>query len=277
MATMRENNPPMSEAHAREIMNATVEVAREVFGSNLVGAFALGSLAHGGFAPEVSDIDIALVLSEVDEQTAPLVDEVRGRIAARYTSPLASRVSIFWADEEHVRTGKRGDVRLGPVDRLDLLDSGVLLYGLDSREPGIRPSREELILAAAEFAAGKFTREYLSKTGVDLVAAGPRDASKFVLFPVRFLYTLESGNIGKNEAAANWYIESGRPSRQLVEAATAWREEGIRDPSAAAKLIDSETAGLFEEFFAAYSQAGPAVLPEALRKRFQEEVEYLRQ
>lgn len=276
MTTMSENNLPMSEAHAREILSATVEVARDVFDANLVGAFALGSLAHGGFAPEVSDIDIALVLSEVGEQTARLVDDVRGKVAAMYTSPLASRVSIFWADEEHVRTGNRSDARLGPVDRLDLLDSGVLLYGLDSREPGIRPSREELILTAAEFAAGKFTREYLSKTGVDLVAAGSRDASKFVLFPVRFLYTLESGNIGKNEAAANWYVESDGSSRRLVEAATAWREEGIGDPTEAAELIDAEASGLFEEFFEAYSQAYPAVIPEALRKRFQEEADCLR-
>ena len=33
-------------------------------GSRLVAAYALGSLAHGGFSPLVSDVDIGLVLAD---------------------------------------------------------------------------------------------------------------------------------------------------------------------------------------------------------------------
>ena len=35
---------------------------RAALGSRLVAAYALGSLAHGGFSPLVSDVDLGLIL-----------------------------------------------------------------------------------------------------------------------------------------------------------------------------------------------------------------------
>ncbi len=37
---------------------------RKVLGPRLVAAYALGSLAHGGFSPLVSDVDLGLVLTD---------------------------------------------------------------------------------------------------------------------------------------------------------------------------------------------------------------------
>ena len=45
------------------ILAEAVDFYREVLGDRLVAAYALGSLAHGGFSPLVSDIDIGLILA----------------------------------------------------------------------------------------------------------------------------------------------------------------------------------------------------------------------
>jgi hypothetical protein len=39
-----------------------------------------------------------------------------------------------------------------------------------------------------------------------LIAAGARKLTKLVLFPVRFLHTLRTGQIGENEAAVHHYL-----------------------------------------------------------------------
>jgi len=46
------------------ILAEAVEVYREALGGRLVSAYALGSLAHGGFSPLVSDIDLGPVLAD---------------------------------------------------------------------------------------------------------------------------------------------------------------------------------------------------------------------
>ena len=45
-----------------------------------------------------------------------------------------------------------------------------------------------------------------------LIAEGPRRVTKLVLFPVRFLYTAATGEVGTNDAAVAHYLEqSGAP------------------------------------------------------------------
>ena len=59
-----------------------------------------------------------------------------------------------------------------------------------------------------------------------LVARGPRHLTKVVLFPVRFLFTAETGEVGTNSAAAEHYLASARgPAAKLVSAAAGWRLE----------------------------------------------------
>jgi hypothetical protein len=64
------------------------------------------------------------------------------------------------------------------------------------------------------------------RTPSRLVARGPRQLTKVVLFPVRFLFTAETGHVGTNAVAAEHYLSSVHaPSARLVASALAWRDQ----------------------------------------------------
>jgi hypothetical protein len=235
------------------VLAAATAVACEVFGERLDAVFALGSLAHGGFAPLVSDVDIALILTELSSSTPAQVTEVAALAQARAATPLAQRLSVFWADWEGVHHGTLSAARLPAVDRLDLLDAGRLLHGTDRREGAERPDGETLVEEGAEFASSKFDDTYLSclHHPEALVNDGVRAVTKAVLFPVRFLYTLHTHRIGLNADAADWYAHHGR-HRPLAAAAMDWREHDIADPTAARALLHQHLVGLYDEFLDTY-------------------------
>jgi hypothetical protein len=92
---------------------------------------------------------------------------------------------------------------------------------------------------------------------VELVAGGVRAVTKAVLFPVRFLFTLRTGQIGHNASAAAWYSARGA-HRALVERALRWREDDIADPAEAVALLEQELIGVYDEFFGAYVRDLPS-------------------
>jgi hypothetical protein len=158
------------------------------------------------------------------------------------------------------------------VDRLDLIDSGRLLFGTDRRGPAVRPDRATLVRETAEFAVAGFDAEYLRRLRDPgaLLASGVRPVTKAVLFPVRFLYTLRTGRIGRNDDAAGWY--AGHCScRSLVDAAMSWRRGGIADHGRAERLLGGELVDLYVQFFDAYRAAladsGEPTLAESLAGR----------
>src|SRR5215213_9360916 len=109
----------MNEAIGEVILGQAVERARETWGARLLAAYALGSLAHGGFSDLVSDVDLGLGLAE------PLVADDAARVAAlgervrASGAPLADRLSVFWGSAATLRG--EGDLgRYPPLDRLDL-------------------------------------------------------------------------------------------------------------------------------------------------------------
>ena len=238
------------------VLAATTAVACEVFGDRLDAVFALGSLAHGGFAPLASDVDIVLILTELSSTTPAEITEVVVLAQARAATPLAQRLSVFWADWDGVRHGTLGTARLPAVDRLDLLDAGRLLHGTDRRGGAERPDGDTLVAEGAEFASTKFDDSYLSRLHHPevLVEDGVRAVTKAVLFPVRFLYTLHTHRIGLNTDAAEWYAHHGS-HRPLAAAAMQWREQDITDPAAARELLQEHLVGLYDEFLDTYIDA----------------------
>jgi hypothetical protein len=241
---------PLMEVDLSELGHAVLAEAvrayREALGERLMAAYGLGSLAHGGFSPLVSDVDLCIVLTDplhVDDEE--MIGRVAETVKARGT-PLHSRLSVFWGSPSTLR-GQHGGGRLPPLDLLDLIEHGLLLAGDDVRRDLPRPSRIDLLVAGAEFAldflAGVGPRDDLAgqtlgsmrpatEDAVEqvrrpevLLALGVRQVTKTVLFPVRFLYTATTGLVGTNESAAQHYI-AGRqaPSAELVGAALAWRK-----------------------------------------------------
>lgn len=239
-----------------DILHRATETAREVFDDDLAAVFALGSLAHGGFAPLCSDIDVALVVQELTEDTASRIDRVRQLSATGVNTPLAARLSIFWSDWPGVHHGPVTHARLPAVDRLDLLDHGRLLWGRDERAGAVPPDKDTLVAEGARFACLLCADDYLVRIHQPsrLVADGVRMVTKAVLFPIRFLYTLHTGTIGHNVHAAEWYATRGRHP-ELAEAALWWRENDIADPTAATALLAGSLFGVYEEFFDAYTAA----------------------
>src|SRR5690242_19670582 len=65
------------------------------FGPRLLGAHLIGSLAHGGFGPRYSDIDL-LILAEAGLSPDELT-RVR-ELANAVSEVQAAKLSIFWSD-----------------------------------------------------------------------------------------------------------------------------------------------------------------------------------
>lgn len=251
------------------ILEEAVARYTKVFGPRLRAAYALGSLAHGGFSPLVSDVDLGLVLTDPIEADDPqTVEAVAGEVKAG-GSALHERLSVFWGTPATL-AGRAAGGRFPPLDRLDLLENGRLLVGTDCREGLTGPDPAELLVAGAEFALdflgpGRRTADPASARLGSLAPAGqevmaeirqperlagqdPRHLTKIVLFPVRFLYTAATGRVGTNHAAVEHYVaDPGAVAPTLASEGLRWRTTAP-DPAAAATLLERELLPLYRQY-----------------------------
>jgi hypothetical protein len=252
------------------VLAEAAESYRAALGERLIAAYALGSLAHGGFSPQVSDIDLGLVVSDpARPEDAETIQAIADREKAK-GSPLHERISVFWGTPATL-SGESDGGRFPPLDRLDLIESGRRLFGSDEARTSLpRPSTNELFITGAQFAL-----EYLAGIRVDqaldnelgsmrpagddavdeilsprmLLARGVRRVTKLVLFPVRLLYTAASGQVGTNDAAVAHYLKDEQaPSRPLVAAALEWRTTAPCHEEAAAQLLHRHIVPLYVYF-----------------------------
>ena len=265
------HGPPAGQAgtdQGEAVLVRAVAAYRAALGSRLIAGYALGSLAHGGFSPLVSDVDLGLILEDPVRATDRLTIRTAARSVRAGGSALDQRLSVFWGTPATLQGQRRGG-RFPPLDRLDLLEYGRLLTGTDARSAVARPDRTELLVAGAEFALGylggaarlpdRLRQRALSRSRDDdvlteirtpsrLVSAGPRRVTKIVLFPVRFLFTAQTGQVGTNTLAARHYLASpDAPATSLVAAALAWRLEPPADGEAAA-LLGRELVPLYVHY-----------------------------
>jgi hypothetical protein len=133
------------------VLTEAVAAAQAALGPRLLAAYALGSLAHGGFSPLVSDVDLALVLTDPSTSADPETLRLLAESVKAGGSPLHQRLSVFWGTPATLR-GETDGGRFPPLDRLDLLENGRLLAGEDVRSGLPAPTRDELMVAGAEFA-----------------------------------------------------------------------------------------------------------------------------
>jgi hypothetical protein len=264
-----------AQADARQgeaVLARAVAACRAALGSRLIAGYALGSLAHGGFSPLVSDVDLGLILRDPLRAHDPVTIRRVARSVRAGGSALDERLSVFWGTPSTLR-GQRHGGRFPPLDRLDLLDHGQLLTGQDARSGVARPDQAELLVAGAEFALGYLggarslpgrlrdlpgrlrDRARLRRPDDDvlneirtpsrLVSRGPRRLTKIVLFPVRFLFTAQTGQVGTNALAAEHHLARPHaPAATLVTAALAWRlEPPARDEAVA--LLGRELIPLY--------------------------------
>jgi hypothetical protein len=243
---------------------------RAVLGARLVAAYALGSLAHGGFSPLVSDVDLGLVLEHpIDPSDLPTIGAVAEAVKAGDT-PLHGRLSVFWGTPETL-AGRAPGGRFPPLDRLDLLENGLLLDGTECRQGLTGPDPSELLVEGAAFAldflgpghetsrAASSNLGSLAASGNEvieeirrpelLVKHGTRHLTKTVLFPVRFLFTAATGRVGTNHAAVDYYLANSEAvAPALVAAGLHWRTVPPDDEPAVVALLERELRPLYLEY-----------------------------
>jgi hypothetical protein len=271
------------------VLTRAVAAYRAALGSRLIAGYALGSLAHGGFSSLVSDVDLGLILQDPLRARDRLTIHQVARSVKAGGSALDKRLSVFWGTPATLRDPGRGG-RFPPFDRLDLLEYGRLLTGSDARSAVARPGHAELLVAGAEFALG-----YLGgaatlpgrlrgwarlrsrddgvlndiRTPARLVSRGPRRMTKIVLFPVRFLFTAETGQVGTNTLAAEHYAASASaPATELVTAALGWRLEPPAGDEATA-LLNRELIPLYVYYIDDHIARLRALNRDRLADRFQ--------
>jgi predicted nucleotidyltransferase len=161
-------------------------------GSRLAGAYLIGSLAHGGYSVHYSDIDVAVIVQQ------PLTDAdlslAKASIAQQWPE-LAPRLSLFWADV----TFSAG--RFPPLDRIDYLDHRRPL--LEHRR--VLPARPALA-DVRSYLRGDPLRNWSQQAGrlsalQDLRPEDHKAYLRALLYPARFLYSWETGNVASNDDA----------------------------------------------------------------------------
>ena len=241
-----------------DVVHAAAAAGSARFGSRLVAVYALGSLAHGGFSPLVSDVDVGFVLADLREPDETALADLAAEMRESGVM-LAERLSVFWGTVDSL-SGRTSGGRFPPLDRLDLIRHGVLVRGSDARAGLPEPSYEDLVRGGAAFAVEVLGRPQRRQEIVDASSTadgGPRKASKVALFPVRFLYTSRTGRIGENIAAINHYLESSPhgPTRALVVAAQRWRTHWEADDAKrAVPLLANGAIPLYKQFAEDYQQ-----------------------
>jgi hypothetical protein len=235
------------------VVHAAVHSARERLGAGLLSAYAIGSLAHGGFSPAVSDVDVALL---TDEQPDRDVLSVVAMVAADVRATghaLADRLSIFHAPWLAFRDPPP-DARFPPIDRYDLMVFGILVDGIDHRAAyGVAPSVAEIREQAVAHALEHVSAARLAADLGRLQAGGVsvHDATKIVLWPVRLQHVCDTGQATGNAAAVDHYLRlADARHRSLVREALGWREGGaVPDARAALLRIADEIHDLHAEVF----------------------------
>ena len=152
------------------VVEAVTHVARDSWPERLRSVYVLGSAARGGFSAVVSDIDMVLVVAgpltddDADRRSEirPLVEKTglvfANRIAATWTSPARLAATDASGRYPPVDVTKG---HLTPLDRLDLMRDGVLVWGTDLRHVASAPTREAIDVGSAEFAVS-FLRAFAS-------------------------------------------------------------------------------------------------------------------
>ena len=236
------------------VLAEAVAAYTQALGERLIAAYSLGSLAHGGFSPLVSDVDLALILTDPLRSTdAMRVAAVAWGLKKANGSTLHDRLSVFWGTPSSL-AGQVPGGRFPPLDRLDLLEHGRLLWGEDARSGLAPPGRDELLVAGAIFAleylAGLVVGSPHERAGKALGSLhrtrGVRRLTKLVLFPVRLLFTAETGQVATNSDAVEHYLAAdASPGAELVAAALAWRTVPPENDEAVLSLLEAGMVPLY--------------------------------
>ena len=206
-----QNLPPESDdlaaAAARDFASALSRHWEARLGSDLLGIYLIGSLAHRGFSHRYSDIDIGLIIGAPISQA--VLDTLRAD-AAKVSPDLAAKLSIFWTD----RGFSVG--RFPVLDRVDYLDHAVVLLERERVAP-LRPALAEIraYLAGAPFANWSADAERFA-AAASLEPKNHKSFLRTLLYPARFVYSWTTGRMGSNDDAVAFLTEHVPPGLDVA-------------------------------------------------------------
>jgi hypothetical protein len=225
----------LARAAAIEFASRLVQCWQDALGTELLGAYLIGSLAHAGFSRRYSDIDMALITTAGLSRQA--LDCVRSE-AVVLSSDWGPKVSIFWSDQ-HFSLG-----RFPPLDRIDYLDNAVMLAERECVRPA-RPTLEDIhhYLRGAPFADwAERARSFAAAEALE-----PKDHKAYLrtlLYPGRLCYSWITGLMGSNDDAVAFLRERNPAGldTSVIECALQCRQSAA-DPDAlfpARKILQSQ-------------------------------------
>jgi hypothetical protein len=192
----------------KKLIKLFIDETIATFGDRVVSLYAFGSLGEHGDFSLCSDVDVVLMLDKVVVSDQGTVKELWEKIKASELD-YADRLSLFWSSYSG-NDFARGVGRFPPLDRLDLIRHAKLLHGEDRRRELSEPSQQEMVLESARFitsfmlADGKDAE--LTENAGEILAKGSRYFTKFVLFPVRLLFTVANEKtIASNKEAVAYF------------------------------------------------------------------------
>jgi hypothetical protein len=185
-------------AAAMDFARHLVPYWQKVLGSDLLGAYLIGSVAHAGFSWRYSDVDVALVT--VAGLSPNAHDRIRSE-AAGLSADWGPKVSVFWADR-HFSVG-----RFPPLDRIDYLDHAIVLAECER----VKPARPALIEIRQYLRGEPFTNwadRARSFAAAEVLKPGDHKAYlRTLLYPARFCYSWTTGLMGSNDEAVAFVNE----------------------------------------------------------------------
>lgn len=206
---LEQETTPVIQLNMNEITDYVASVAKFFklqLGASLTDVYKLGSLAHGGFSQIYSDIDIGLLLSSTNppEEMDRMISE-----AKQMEPQMGKRLSVFWANPVYDWG------RLPVLDRIDLLDHGVLLL-TNNKANFKRPDKADIhraLLKSVE-RSWKPRANELSR----LAELEPKNYKPYVrslLYPARLIYSWDCLQITSNDKAVEYLREIKPPGLDL--------------------------------------------------------------
>ena len=245
-----------SSGRVKAVVRSVHEEAAAAFGGRCVAVYLMGSLARGGFSEAASDIDLGVVLAgPLEARDGDRIAGIAGR-ARQSGRAVPNAVSMFWGSVESLN-GLAPGGRFPPFDRLDLIDSGLLLHGADVRSELLRPDQRELVVAGAVFALDKLRNDDRLAEFDDverIVAQGLVHLTKTVLFPARLIYLERTGRVAGNDLSAEYYRDRfDGPDAELVGHAMRWRSEPLPPVAEIGELLEQGLVPLYTHFLDVYA------------------------
>jgi hypothetical protein len=229
-----------------------------LLGENLAGLYLYGSLTHGAFNPERSDVDCIVVTQhELTDAQFSQLDCWFTRAGAGNPWVARLQVSVLIRDEILTATPRGSCLyqfgrlsRVGsdgnPIIWMNILESGVVLLG-PPPESFVPPIRSETLFAALVREVGYLREELVEKPDSEW-----RDVPKYRAYAVltlcRILYSARHGTVVSKPKAAEWALHAlsnqWHPIIDEALAADAGRRTSGIDLDAIARFIEFAHAQL---------------------------------